>query len=242
METVFTKRHFMTMASIVSLFIVGPTIGAAQAVDGATVLRKVDQTLSGFDDFIATFEAEVNMERLRVPKMEGTIYFKKPDKLHVESKNFTMVPREGVFLNPTLLLERYDVSIVGIDTLDNEPHYKLQLAARNGQIRLRQMFLWVNQLRWTITQMETVPSAGRSFTMKYSYGIERGVHLPIRIVAEIDSNDREPSDPFMEANPDFTPRADRMKRAIQNGTITIMLSNYQLNVGLADDRFRPAKE
>lgn len=242
MEAILAKRYVTPIAAIVSLLTVAPKIAAAQEIDGATVLRNVDRTLSGFDDFVAEFEAEVKMERLRVPKMVGTIYFKKPDKLHIESKNFTMVPREGIILDPTLLLERYHVSIVAFDTLDDEPHYKLQLAARNGQIRLRQMFLWVNQLRWTISQMETVPSAGRSLTMKYSYGIERGIPLPRQIIAEIETNDREPADSFMEANPDFAPRADRMKRAIQNGTITITLFNHQLNVGLTDDRFRASKE
>ena len=57
-------------------------------------------------DFTVTIDAEVNMEQVQVPNMHATMYFKKPDKIHFDSKGFLFVPRDGIMLNPAVLSDR----------------------------------------------------------------------------------------------------------------------------------------
>ncbi len=209
----------------------------AQQQSGAQMLRNVEKVYEGLNDFSAGFEAEVNMERLRMPKVQGKIYFKKPDKLSIDSKNFAMIPREGFMLNPTVLLEKYDVTLVGPDSVHGLKHHKLQLAAKEGSTRLRQLFLWVHPQSWTIAKMETVPAEGRTMMVVYEYAMINSLPLMKTIMVEFGSVNPEPPDTFMETNPDFTPRADRMKRALETGMFKVTLSDHIVNAGIPDQQF-----
>ena len=50
------------------------------------ILAKVVQGFEGVNDFSAVIDAEINMERIQIPKMHADLFFKKPDKVHFSSK------------------------------------------------------------------------------------------------------------------------------------------------------------
>ncbi|HWP82125.1 MAG TPA: hypothetical protein VNN76_05680 [Bacteroidota bacterium] len=215
-----------------------------QSLTGREILSRVEQaTFSRVKDFEANIEAEVNMERLRMPNVQGILKYKQPDRIHLESKNFAMIPREGVVLNPAILLERYDVTVTGWDTVEMKLHHKLQLAAKSERTRLRQLFLWVDPDSWTITKMETVMGEGRTVTIFYEYEMVDSVPMPKSVQVRIEALRQEPQDKMVEVEPEFSPRPDRVRQAIQSGTIKIKFTNYKLNVGLTDEQFeRKEKE
>ena len=45
------------------------------------------------------------MEFLKVPDSEAKLYFKQPDKIHIESEGFAMLPKEGINFSPISLFE-----------------------------------------------------------------------------------------------------------------------------------------
>jgi outer membrane lipoprotein-sorting protein len=234
------KRLFLSVGIIGCV-----TLSAdGQPTSGKGILLMVEEkTFARIEDFVVMIEAEVKMERLRMPNVQGTLYYKKPDKLNLESKNFAMIPREGVVLNPAVLADQYDVTLVGWDTVGEARTHKLQLAARDEKTRLRQLFVWVDPELWTISKMETVAGEGRTVTMVYEYDHVESILLPKSVQVTIASLRQEPPDRMAEVEPELSPRPDRVRQAIQAGTINIRFRNYRLNVGLTDEQFeRKAKE
>ena len=73
----------------------------AQSLTAEKVLENVKAQFENIQDYTATITATVNIEKLHIPQMTIKVYFKQPNKVHIESKNFAMVPREGLALNPT---------------------------------------------------------------------------------------------------------------------------------------------
>jgi hypothetical protein len=112
-----------------------------QTSSGAGILQNVAKGSEGVQDFVATIEAKVDMDRLRVPKMNATLYFKKPDKVHFDSPGFAMLPREGVLLNAATLQARYDAAVIGEEGTEGKKLMKLQLTGKEqnicGSTRLR---------------------------------------------------------------------------------------------------------
>ena len=49
------------------------------------------------------------MERIKVPKMDVGLYFKKPDKYSIKSKNFAMIPKEALGFNILSILKDYQI-------------------------------------------------------------------------------------------------------------------------------------
>ncbi|MGH2569142.1 MAG: hypothetical protein ACRDGA_12460, partial [Bacteroidota bacterium] len=168
--------------------------------------------------------------------MKATMYYKKPDKVHFESPNFALLPREGIAVNPTWLRERFDASLEKMDTIDGRKVQKLQLAAKDASTRLRQLFVWVDLERWTITKMETIHFEGRSLTVAFHYALHEGRYwLPDSMSATFGLATADTvSLPFYSQ---YAPQMTEMQRPPRSGSVKVVYSNYRINVGLSDEIF-----
>ncbi len=209
-----------------------------RAPTGEQILRNVARGMEQIRDYVVDVEAEVQMERLRVPRMQAKMYFKRPNKMHIESQSFAMLPREGVALDPAFLLETYDVALIGTDTLEGQKTYKLQLAAKELATRLRQLHLWVEERNWTILKMETIPYQGRILTVTFRHALQRGgFWLPREMWVEFETPHREAGERRSDTTRLNSPQWEEIQRPLRSGTIHVHYTNYRINTGLSDEVF-----
>ncbi len=216
---------------------------ASEVLNADTILARVVKEFADVRDFVVTIDAELKMERVQVPKMHATMDFKKPDKVHFTSQSFLFVPREGITLNPAVLSERYDASFLGTETFDGRMLYKLQLAAKEKKTRLRQMYAWIDSTHWTVAKIETIPHEGRTLSLVFTYEfVQEKFWLPARIIFTFGSTmegERVANDSISQPSEQF----DQMQRGMpRNGSVTILYSNYKVNVGLEDAIFEEKKK
>jgi outer membrane lipoprotein-sorting protein len=212
-------------------------------VSAAAMMLNTAKGFEGIRDFVATIEAEVDMERMRVPKMSATMYFKKPDKVHFSSTNFAMLPREGIVLNPSRLRERYEPKILGDEMVDGRNVHKLELTARDAKIRPGRLILWVDPTTWTISRMETVPYQGRVLRLLFTYEVQAGGFLlPKTMKASFELAVRDSSEKQFNLDVQAPPQFDEAPRPSRSGSITVKYLEYKVNVGLSDDIFEKRDE
>jgi outer membrane lipoprotein-sorting protein len=241
METVHGEHAAMTLRVIilfVFLFIVSRADLHGQVrLTGEEVLRRVEAQLATVQDYVVELEAHVDMERLRMPPMEATMYFKKPDKVHFEAPGFAMLPREGIVLNPTWLRENFDATLSGEDTVRGERAYKLLLLAKEANVRVRQANVWIDPKTWTVTKLETMPYQGRTVAVVFTHAmVEGGVWLPQEFVADLGLAAPQVDNSF-RLNTPYTPQINEAQRPPRTGKVTVRYSNYRVNVGLRDELF-----
>jgi outer membrane lipoprotein-sorting protein len=241
------RESIFCLAALLS-FLAAPACGQkkAEMPSAVTVMENVEKGFEGVQDFQVTIDAAIDMERVRVPKMTGTLYFKRPDKIHFASANFIMVPREGIVMNPSLLRERYQPVLVGEEEVEGKKLYKLQLTARTEKIRPREIQLWIDPSSWTIAKMETVPYQGRILRFTFDYELQEGKFwLPRTLQASFDVLARDTSGQS-ESEVEPPQGLERMRRPPRSGRITVTYSDYKVNVGLPDELFErqggPVKE
>lgn len=208
---------------------------------GSEVLQKVEAGVQGVQDYEVSLEADVHLERVRIPRAKATMYFKKPDKVHFDSPSIAMMPREGVAFNSSAVLEQYTAQMIGEDTVLSTKVYKLQLAAKAATARLRQLFIWVNPEHWTISRLQTIPYEGRILTMDFEYGLQDGKYwMPVTLAARfglLDEGGLRKSQGDSLSSPE-TPLDQMQPRAPRSGNISITYTDYKINVGLSDDIFK----
>jgi outer membrane lipoprotein-sorting protein len=211
----------------------------AQESAGSAMMQNVGRGTEGIQDFVAKIEANVDMERLRVPKMNATLYFKKPDKVHVDSPGFAMLPREGVVLNAGTLRARYDATVIGEESIEGKKLVKLQLTGKAQNIRPRQLFVWVDQTAWTIAKMESVPYQGRILKLEFTYATQSGGYvLPQTLKASFEVAARDSTQRLLDIDLPNAPQLNEMnQRAPRSGSITVKYLEYRINVGLSDEIF-----
>lgn len=203
------------------------------------IMKNIERTVEDVKDYTVELQAEVNMERMRIPKMMATMYFKRPDKIDFKSESFVILPREGIALDPALLRARYDATLIGEEQIGEMKTHKLQLAAKETKTRLRQMFLWVDPSNWTIIKMETIPYQGRVLTALFTYALQEGKYwLPQALKISFEASGRDTTTRRTEPDVASSPSLEEMQRPPRSGNITVSYSNYKVNVGLTDEFFK----
>ena len=212
-----------------------PQAGRPTAKD---IMNNVAKRFDEVDDYVVTLEGEVHMERLEVPKATVTMYYKKPGKTHFSSSGFAMLPREGMMLNPVQVRERYDATMNGEEEIEGKKTFKLQLAAKDPQARVRQMFVWVDPSNWTIVKTESVPYEGRALTFEFKYALQQGKYwMPVFLKATFGSAAPAPDRSGSDLSQTPAAALEEMQRAPRGGTVEITYSNYRVNVNLPDQIF-----
>jgi outer membrane lipoprotein-sorting protein len=211
---------------------------AAQVLKAPDIMKNVERGFENVRDFVATIEASVDMERVRIPKISATMYFKKPDKVHFSSSSFAMLPREGIVLNPSVLRERYEPKMSGEEVVEGRRLYKLALTAKEAKVRPSQLYLWIDPSAWTIARMETVPYQGRVLRFSFTYALQAGnIWLPETMKATYDVAVADSSVKRLDLDMQASPQPDEIRRPPRSGSITVKYLDYKVNVGISDDVF-----
>lgn len=214
-------------------------LAPAQTLAGGEILARCKKNLEGVEDYTADLKANIDMEGVRMPGMEATMYFKQPDKVHFESQSFAMLPREGFGTPIHLLIARYDASFKGEEGMGGIQTYKLHLVAKDPATRLQQLHVWVDRSNWTIVRTETVPYQGRSVILQFAHALQEGKYwLPAKLTVELTAPPQDAVDSLAALAVPGSPQLGTMRRARRSGTITLEYSNYRINTGLSDDLFK----
>jgi hypothetical protein len=199
-------------------------------------LAKVVKGFEEVKDFTAVIDAEINMDRVQIPKMHAELFFKKPDKVHFSSQGFLLVPREGIALNPSVLQEHYLASSVEHDTIDGKKMFKLLLVAKDAKTRLRMLSIWVDPINWTVTKIETIPYESRTISMIFTNECHQEKYwLPSKLIVLFASESEKMQ---KDSSHSLDNQFENLQRsALRSGTVTIVYSNYKINIGLSDELF-----
>lgn len=227
---------FLTIAF---LLVAAVTLQAQKSSDisATAIMQNVEKGFEAVQDFTVTLHAEVDMERVRVPKMTATLYYKKPDKVHVASPNFAMLPREGIVLNPAVLGQRYQATLTGKETVEGKQLYRIDLSAREARIRPAKLMIWVDPISWTIARMESAPYQGRALHLVMTYTVQQGtMWLPQTLTASFEAIARDTTT-RLDLNLQPAPDLDEPRRAPRSGKIIVQYLDYRINTGLSDEIF-----
>lgn len=213
-------------------------------LSGDEILSKIEQRTAEIQDFQVTVEADINVERVRIPRTKATMYFKKPDKVHFSSTSITLLPRDGMALSASLFRQRYNATVLGEEDIEGKTALKLQLSAKDPGIRLRELILWVDRQLWTIGRMQTVPYEGRTLTVDFVYALVVGKYfLPVSMKATFGLLGEQPAKAKQKIAPDASIPMEAMQPQIpRSGTVTITYSDYRINIGLSDEMFGKNEE
>jgi hypothetical protein len=211
---------------------------------GEEILRKVEGQVERVKDYTVTLDVVADVERIKVPPMHATMYYKHPDKVHFDSKGFAMLPRESMGLQFGHLSQRYAVDSVQREGKGTALLYRLVMHPRDERSNVRRILLWINGDRWTPERLEIPQPDGRIMQAGFAYGSFGGCWLPTELtvkflMASRDSTAVTPANPF--APPDVQARTGQRGNQRQ-GTVIVRYSDYRVNTGLADELFVQPEE
>ena len=214
-----------------------------QSKDPEKVLDKVKAGFDKIEDYTVDVKIKVDVDFLKMPDREAKIYYKKPDKVHIESEGFAMLPREGLNFSPLgLLNSSYTSFYVREDTINGILASVIKIIPLEGGSDVILSTLWVDTNRNLIIKVESSRKPQGTFTMDLDYlKTKKGFWLPSSMVFTF-SIDRS----ILPRKFNFDTDSDQ-KKNLQDptksttGKVFIDYSNYEVNTGLSDDIFEEKK-
>jgi len=216
-------------ATFACLLVIFALASQANAMSAKDILKKAGQHYEVIQDYTADAKVTVESPSMHVPEMSIKIYYKKPDKLHVESKDgFAVLPKQGAVVGNPLkyLMTASELTLDRSERMLGDDCYVIKgTFQREG--REVQSTVWVEKKNFLVRQIATNPEWGPSVKAKLWYTrVGLKYWLPSMTSARVS----------IPPLPGETP--DSKGGDNEPTTVNIKFEKYRVNTGLSDKIFK----
>lgn len=205
------------------LLVCAAPAGAAP-LTGEQVLRRALDLRAGVQDYTAEVLVTVDVPGITIPQRLATVYFKRPDKLHIESKSVVMIPRQALLMGNlgSEIAAESQVLLAGTQTQNGVPVHFLKIIPTGQRASSDRVLLWVRGDRFTVERLELHTGGQRQVAVSWEHQLVVGKYwLPRRLEARVPSR----------------PRGESAPAAPKEGTVTVEFRQIKVNTGLRDELF-----
>lgn len=236
------------MKKLFVIFLLFIAVVSAQKKDAEEILNKAKNTFNEVHDYVVDVKIKVDVEFLKVPQTNATIYFKQPDKVHVNSDKFALLPKEGLNFSPlSFLQKKYTAIYVGEEKYKNSKTYVVKIIPLGNDNDIILSTFWIDQNDYVIRKVESSTKISGTFTVEMDYAdIDNNFHLPSQTVFTFNVDKTNiPATISGNINPDDKPKKSKKGKEdtfTTTGTVIITYSNYKVNKGFPDSVFEEKKK
>jgi len=163
---------------------------AAHALTPMQMMQKALSVQQQVNDYTATVTVSINAPNVQIPSRSMNVYFKRPDKLHVESEGIAVVPRDALLMGNLAkhLEDNTQATLAGTGTLSGRPVWCIKLTPRDAEIATGRMLCWIDTERYVLLRTEVWDGAHKAMTVNFSYSVvQQRYWMPSQIQCEVAS-------------------------------------------------------
>lgn len=227
------------MKIIIAILLVLSTIGFSQSKDPDEILKTVIKNFDRVQDYVVDVNIKVDVQGVKVPETKAKIYFKQPDKIHLESEGFAMLPKDGMLFSPSSLLKKDYTAIFEKDVdLNGVKVSVIKVIPSGDQSEIILSTLWIDQNKKMVRKIESTTKSDGTFAIDINYDDSIKFPLPSQIVFYFNLDKMN----LQLNNKNGDP--DNRKRGFDSttkGKVVVKYSNYVINKGINDSVFEEKK-
>lgn len=227
------------MKIIIAILLVLSTIGFSQSKDPDEILKTVIKNFDRVQDYVVDVNIKVDVQGVKVPETKAKIYFKQPDKIHLESEGFAMLPKDGMLFSPSSLLKKDYTAIYEKDVeLNGAKVSVIKVIPSGDQSEIILSTLWIDQNKKMVRKIESTTKSDGTFAIDINYDDSIKFPLPSQIVFYFNLDKMN----LQLNNKNSDP--DNRKRGFDSttkGKVVVKYSNYVINKGINDSVFEEKK-
>ncbi|MDF2438824.1 MAG: hypothetical protein K0Q95_3200 [Bacteroidota bacterium] len=221
------------------LLIVLSTSAFSQS-DAKQTLRGVYNKLQKAKDYSVQANIKVDMPFIRMLPIDATIYYKQKDKFKVESKSIAIVPRQGFDQASKMLADTNAFTAVaqGTEMIAGVNTSILNIIPLSDTSDLILGKLWVDPKQNLILKSQLTTKSNGTILTEYTYGAQSAYGLPDKMIFSVDVKKfKVPKGVTADLN-NSTDEKKKKENENKKGKIFITLTNYQVNKGIPDEKFK----
>ena len=227
------------MKLLIALFFITIQMGFSQSKNPDEIISGVITNNNKVNDYQVDVNIKVDVEFIKVPETKAKIYFKQPDKVHLEAEGFAMLPKNGMEFSPSSLIKKDYTAIYEQDVDLNG--YKTSIVkviplGDQGEVILSTY--WIDQKKQVIRKVESTTKTNGTFTIDFTFDDKIKYPLPSKIIFSFNMDKMNlPSTITGESNNDNTDKKNKNMGSTTKGQVIVNYSNYVVNKGVPDSIF-----
>lgn len=227
------------MKLLIALFFITIQMGFSQSKNPDEIINGVITNFNKVNDYQVDVNIKVDVEFIKVPETKAKIYFKQPDKVHLEAEGFAMLPKNGMEFSPSSLIKKDYTAIYEQDVDLNG--YKTSIVkviplGDQGEIILST--LWIDQKKQVIRKVESTTKTKGTFTIDFTFDDKIKYPLPSKIIFSFNMDKMNlPATITGETNNEKPDKKNKNMDSTTKGQVIVNYSNYIVNKGVPDSIF-----
>jgi len=173
---------------------------------------------------------------LNMPEKKAKIYYKSPDKVHVETKGFALLPKRTAGFDPgSFIGEKYTAVFIKTEKWGNSIIDVIKTIPNDADNDVILSTFWIDEKKLLIRKMEINTKSGGTFLVNLDYA-NPPYDLPQKLLVEFEVKDIN----LPKSMTGEMPKKEKVKpgKEEKKGKVTITYSNYQVNKGIDDKVFQ----
>lgn len=210
-----------------------------QTKNPEAILEKVKAEFDKVEDYQVDVQTKIDISFLKMPDRKATIFYKKPDKFHIDSENFAMLPKSGLNFSPLGFLNyKYTAFYEREDTIKGNPVSVIKVIPLEGSAEVIISTLWVDTQRNIILKVESSRKPQGNFVVNIDYlKTSDGFWLPSSILFEFSIDGSGLPKRFGDGQGSNDKQKKDDSKKVETGKVYLTYSNYKVNIGLQDSIF-----
>ncbi|MBL7925982.1 MAG: hypothetical protein JNK61_03655 [Bacteroidia bacterium] len=200
------------------------------------LIKDVNQKFKSVNSYIAQVQIKTDVSFIKMLPVQATIYFKQPDKLHLESKGIAMLPKQSpqFFLHN---INQNDYLCIEIDKqiIDGYNCKGIKVIPLNEGSDLVLATLFIDPLNLVLRKAQITSRSNGTILMLFKYDKYLKQQLPDAVTFELDVAKFKIPKVVAADLENTKTNTDNIKN--KRGTVTINYKSYQLNVPISDTFF-----
>jgi outer membrane lipoprotein-sorting protein len=212
----------------------------AQAADASALFQSLRSKVLSVQDYTADVKMSINVSYMRIPQLNGTLYYKAPDKMRLERNGgLSILPKKNINLTLSNLIPSGNVTVIemGNATIGTKAVRVLKVIPDDDKSDIILTKIWVDETGLVALRTETTTRNDGTVTMDLEYARYTSYCLPDKVTIYMNLKDYKlPKGVTMDYNDQPQPPKQTDKKN-QKGTIKITYLKYNINTGLTDKFF-----
>ncbi len=226
---------------VTTLVLISISVSFSQvAPDPIAIISKINKKFKLISDYQADVVIDARISFLKILPQKAIIYFKQPDKFHLQSKGIAILPKQNFENLYSLLAEdkSYQVFASGNEIINTKPTIILNVIPNKDTSDLVLAKIWVDIAHDLILKAQLTTKINGTILIEYAYSryIESG--LPDQIIFTIDVKKfKIPKAVSADINATSNPSSNSGKEP-KKGRIIVKIANYSINKEISDAVFK----
>lgn len=211
----------------------------AVAQDPNELVKAVRLKLEKVHDYSADIHIKAQVPMIKIDEVEAKVFYKVPNKIKVESKGIAILPKQGLGeLNNFLTNEKaYTCALNGTKMLGEVKTSVVSVLPLTENSDVVLVKLWIDPAKDLILKSQITSKSNGTLDINYFYGDQAKYGLPYKMVFTIDVK-KFKLPKSVAADLHQNKKKAKSADGPQTGTIVLQMSNYKVNQGIPDAKFK----